>query len=982
MVRIFVGTCIMSAVLALACAQPAHSQEWKLTDGAARDVGVGADGSVWVIGTNPVAGGYTIWRRVNNAWVNVPGGAERIAVDPQGNAWVVNSTQAIFRFDGSKWLTVNGTARDVGVGANGTVWVIGNNAEAGGYGIYRSTDKGANWTKIPGSAVRVSVDPQGNAWVVNNTNAIFRYDGNNWVQVPGAATDVGVGSDGAVWVIGSGNSIWRWESTKWVQKTGGAAQIAAGPNGLVWVVNQGNQIYNAALPATVVVAQQNLNIPAPSQPVTVPNPVPNITPPSTAPGTPGNPIIISGGPGIAVTPPGTNPQPTQPNLTVGSGTNLGSTYTPGKVGNSQATCGVYGKGLCSPVAAQLVGNADINCPTGSFPDLGRSACFSCPEGFTRSIHPVDNYKACQKPDSSITGGYKKATFRGPLCAAGTFYDPIRGGQCYSCPGGYNRSAAHIEAANACYVPIHENFSSATRVKNTAFAWDCGSGTFWDGYDGGACWSCPDGYRRTAYHINDISGKACAQSVGETWSTATLVKKAECGPGEIQDAFVEGTQNSAFGGGCWTCPTGTDRTVNAIYGNSGCEQAPGIQWAAATRTRGMTCEPDQIFDSINSGEASVASALATRNQRTPTVQSKSSGGTCWTCPAGYKRTTNAVYSGSSCNPPGIAWQSAPYNQPGLFGLQGAEAVALKLVNERTTINTVIQGLVASGNAPANFGQVVWDQIATRPQESAALSLAVFSRVVAAANNPSAATPDERALLEDVINHITKYRVFMAQDALDAYLAWKGGEAFRSSVYRQSQLQVMTNIGEVPPDFDTITAGNIMGSLGAITAANTAIYLTMTTQEVWRALFPFAYRALEKAIVAASAQAGARLGGAVLTTAAEAAAASASIAASAGPQIIVTFGLVILQVAIEQQIAIAEAEPKLRANLTVAQNYRADFPRLMATAEGSTQAQGYWSTLMAGPAQRADGTRPSPIAPQNLSAFSQAALAAKQALVAQR
>lgn len=237
-----------TAPIAAPAATAPSTLAWTMTDGAARDVGVGADGSVWVIGTNPVPGGYTIWRRVNNAWVNVPGGAERIAVNPQGNAWVVNNTQTIFRHDGTKWVTVNGQARDVGVGANGTVWVIGNNVEAGGYGIYRSTDQGANWTKIPGSAVRISVDPQGNAWLVNNTNNIFRFDGSNWVQLTGAATDVGIGADGAAWVIGTDSGIYRWENNNWAKKPGGAAQIAAGPNGIVWVVNQGNQIYQAVAP--------------------------------------------------------------------------------------------------------------------------------------------------------------------------------------------------------------------------------------------------------------------------------------------------------------------------------------------------------------------------------------------------------------------------------------------------------------------------------------------------------------------------------------------------------------------------------------------------------------------------------------------------------------------------------------------------------------------------------------------------------------
>ena len=239
---------------------PAQAQQWQLLDGRASDVGVGADGSVWIIGTNVVPGGFDIWKRNATGWTNIPGGAQRIAVDPHGNAWIVNSSQTIFHYDGSKWVVVPGQARDVGVGANGTVWVIGNNAEGGGYDIYRSTNNGANWTKIPGSALRISVDPAGNAWVVNNTNNIFRYDGTQLVQTPGGAKDIGVGADGAVWVIGADNAIYRWNGSNWTMKTGGASQIAAGPGGVVWVVNAGGEIYKAqegaaAAPATVTLRQ-------------------------------------------------------------------------------------------------------------------------------------------------------------------------------------------------------------------------------------------------------------------------------------------------------------------------------------------------------------------------------------------------------------------------------------------------------------------------------------------------------------------------------------------------------------------------------------------------------------------------------------------------------------------------------------------------------------------------------------------------------
>jgi hypothetical protein len=253
---------LLVLLAAMFSTQTANAQQWQLLDGRASDVGVGADGSVWIIGTNAVGSSdFDIWRRNATGWTNIPGGAQRIAVDPTGNAWIVNSSQTIFRYDGSKWVVVNGGARDIGIGANGTVWVIGSGAEQGGYGIWRTTDKGANWTKVPGGAVRISVDPTGNAWIVNSTNNIFRYDGTQFVALPGNARDVGVGADGAAWVIGADNNIYRWNGSNWTQKTGGASQIAAGPSGIVWVVNAGGEIYKAqegAATATATVALRQI----------------------------------------------------------------------------------------------------------------------------------------------------------------------------------------------------------------------------------------------------------------------------------------------------------------------------------------------------------------------------------------------------------------------------------------------------------------------------------------------------------------------------------------------------------------------------------------------------------------------------------------------------------------------------------------------------------------------------------------------------
>ncbi|WP_157659411.1 tectonin domain-containing protein [Burkholderia ubonensis] len=70
---------------------------WVELPGAANDIGVGSDGSVWVTDTNKVGGGFGIYRWNGTGWDNVSGGAVNISVSPNGLPWVVNSEGAIYR---------------------------------------------------------------------------------------------------------------------------------------------------------------------------------------------------------------------------------------------------------------------------------------------------------------------------------------------------------------------------------------------------------------------------------------------------------------------------------------------------------------------------------------------------------------------------------------------------------------------------------------------------------------------------------------------------------------------------------------------------------------------------------------------------------------------------------------------------------------------------------------------------------------------
>ena len=219
---------------------------WRQFPGLAVDVGVGANGTAWVIGTNSMQGGYGIYRWNGSGWDGIPGAAVRIAVGPNGNAWVVNSWGQIFRWTGSTWQQLPGGALDIGVGADGTAWVIGTNSMPGGHGIYRWN--GSNWDAIPGAAERVAVGPNGNAWVVNAYGQIFRWTGSTWQLLPGGATDIGVSASGQAYVIGTdstagGHGIYRWNGSNWDRLGGAATVVAGGAGNFPWVVNSAGAIF-------------------------------------------------------------------------------------------------------------------------------------------------------------------------------------------------------------------------------------------------------------------------------------------------------------------------------------------------------------------------------------------------------------------------------------------------------------------------------------------------------------------------------------------------------------------------------------------------------------------------------------------------------------------------------------------------------------------------------------------------------------------
>lgn len=177
-----------------------------------------------------------IFRWDGQQWVQQDGYGVRIGVGPNGSVWVVNSRHEIYHRENGTFRRLPGEAKDIAVGGEGEgrAWIIGTDDR-----VYQWN--GSTWIAVPGSGVAISVDRFGSPWVVNAAGEIYHWEGSRFVRRAGAALDIGAASD--VWVVGTDNAIYRLAGTEWSPVGGNGARISAGAPGTAWVVNQTGEIY-------------------------------------------------------------------------------------------------------------------------------------------------------------------------------------------------------------------------------------------------------------------------------------------------------------------------------------------------------------------------------------------------------------------------------------------------------------------------------------------------------------------------------------------------------------------------------------------------------------------------------------------------------------------------------------------------------------------------------------------------------------------
>ncbi|MGD9852258.1 MAG: hypothetical protein AB7T38_13435 [Nitrospirales bacterium] len=182
------------------------------------------------------------------------------------------------------------------------------------------------------------------------------------------------------------------------------------------------------------------------------------------------------------------------------------------------------------------------------------------KGNNRSEHPD---LACKSPTF-----WKRAKYMGSYwCPKGSFFDPRKGGECWSCPAGTKRSLHGVTSAKACFAKGKTSYKKAVKKRNNSrIGQGCPKGQFWDVKGGrgllGACYSCSKGYRRTAKAVT--SSKSC-QKGPKTFEKATFQRKKAC-KAEWPGSFFDPRK----GGQCWLCGSGYSRNLNPVTSAHACE----------------------------------------------------------------------------------------------------------------------------------------------------------------------------------------------------------------------------------------------------------------------------------------------------------------------------------------------------------------------------------------------------------------------------
>lgn len=178
----------------------------ELMSASARDVAVGANGQVWIVGNEVRTFGFSLHRLQGTVWQEVASdGADRVVVDAAGMPWIVQNDGKILR----------GVAGSAGI----------------------------EWRQFPGEcALDLAIGgADQDIWMTRcGDGRVFSWDGLSWRDRGRYANSIAVGPNGTVWMIDGGERVFNYSPAtgRWEFRHGtGARYVALSPSGKVYVLS-------------------------------------------------------------------------------------------------------------------------------------------------------------------------------------------------------------------------------------------------------------------------------------------------------------------------------------------------------------------------------------------------------------------------------------------------------------------------------------------------------------------------------------------------------------------------------------------------------------------------------------------------------------------------------------------------------------------------------------------------------------------------
>jgi hypothetical protein len=346
-----------------------------------------------------------------------------------------------------------------------------------------------------------------------------------------------------------------------------------------------------------------------------------------------------------------------------------------------------------------------------------------------------------------------------------------------------------------------------------------------------------------------------------------------------------------------------------------------------------------------------------------------GGLCYACPVVDRdgnflitdRSGSAVTAGDACTIR-MKYTAAPFTEPGMAGLATVGLIQEKQVLDPTGFTRELYRQAAANGVqqPTAWVGEQWADVASNPSANTYLRVAVFNRLLEAAQTPAASrSPAQRAAVAAMEKYIHDKRVYVAQVALDMYKAWKAKSDEWNASHAQSPIAQLFDYGTVPLDFLGMTAAVL-----APASATSAMLVAGAMSTQWSAgalaggkeIADAAYRAaplaevanplqvsVSEALVASEAKAATP---AMIQLANEARAASTAkgtvdaLKAAFSARIVATIAVgaieiattIIAAVAMDQFMSIITAQSKLEGALSTAKTQTIDLGKLISTTGG--------------------------------------------------